>query len=137
MTLQKITLNMPEDMYIRLQQAAQATKQSLDQIILRAVQMGSPPGWDDVPAKYQSDVAALERMDDKSLWRIARSRQTLSKNDRYQDLLDRNRNETITDTERNELNSLKTESDRFMLRKSHSVALLKWRGHHIPPAEKL
>ena len=136
MSLQKVTLDLPESIYIRLQQAAQATKQPLDQVILRAVQMGSPPGWDDVPAEYQADIAALERLDDRSLWRIARSRQTHTDFDRYQDLLDKNREGTISDAERQELRDLRAESDLFMLRKAHAAALLKWRGHKIPPAEK-
>ncbi len=137
MTVRKITLNLPENIYIRLQQAAQATKQSLDQIILRAVQMGSPPRWDDIPAEHQADLAALERLDDDSLWRIARARQIEANFDRYQDLLDKNRNERISYAERSELNELRVESDRFMIRKAHAAALLRWRGNQIPPADKL
>ena len=137
MTLRKITLNLPESIYNRLQQAVLATKQSLDQVILRVVQMGSPPGWDDIPAEYQTDLAALERLDDTSLWRIARASQTEVDFNRYQDLLDKNRNGTISDLERNALNELKVESDRFMIRKAHAAALLQWRGHQIPPANKL
>ena len=137
MSLQKVTLDLPENIFIRLQQAAQATKQPLDQVILRAVQIGSPPGWDDIPAEYQADIAALERLDDRSLWYIARSRQTHTDFDRYQDLLDKNREGTISDVERQELRDLRSESDLFMLRKAHAAALLKWRGHKIPPAEKL
>ena len=106
-------------------------------MILRAVQIGSPPGWDDIPAEYQADIAALERLDDRSLWYIARSRQTHTDFDRYQDLLDKNREGTISDVERQELRDLRSESDLFMLRKAHAAALLKWRGHKIPPAEKL
>ena len=137
MTLQKITLDLPENIYIRLQHAAQATKQPLDQVIPRAVQMGSPPGWDDIPAEYQADIAALERLDDGSLWRIVRSRHTHTDVDAYQDLLDKNREGTISDAERQELRALRAESDLFMLRKAHAAALLRWRGHKIPPAEKL
>ncbi len=137
MALQKITLDLPENIYIRLQNAAQATKQPLDQVILRAVQMGSPPGWDDIPAEYQADIAALERLDDRSLWRIARSRQTHADFDSYQNLLDKKREGTISDAERQTLRDLRAESDLFMLRKAHAAALLRWRGHKIPPTEKL
>ena len=55
----------------------------------------------------------------------------------YQQLLDKNANGTISDTERSTLSALRTESDRFMLRKAHAVAVLRWRGHQIPPADKL
>ncbi|MCP4106717.1 MAG: hypothetical protein GY749_14465, partial [Desulfobacteraceae bacterium] len=55
MSSRTITLQLPENLYIRLQQAAQATKQSFDEIVLRAVRAGSPPGWHDVPAEFQAD----------------------------------------------------------------------------------
>ncbi len=131
-----ITLELPENIYIRLQQAARATKQSLNDMLLRAIQTGSPPGWEDVPAEFQADLAALDRMDDRSLWRIAGSRQPESDFVRYQALLDRNRNGTISDAEAAELAELRTESDRLMIRKAHAAALLRWRGHQIPPADK-
>ena len=81
----------PESLCI-LQQAAQATKQSLDQIIFRVVWIGSPPGWDDIPAEYQTDLTTLEHLDNTALWRIAREHQTEADFNRYQDLLDINRN---------------------------------------------
>lgn len=137
MTSKTITLSLPEDVYIRLQQAARATKQSLDDIFLRAVQVGSPPNWEDAPAVFQPDLAALDRLDDKSLWKIARRRQRASDMTRYQTLLDKNRNGTISDRELEQLTKLRTEADRLMLCKAHAVALLRWRGHQIPPADKL
>ncbi|QTA92976.1 hypothetical protein [Desulfonema magnum] len=136
MTSHTITLELPESIYIRLQQAARATKQSLNDMILRAIQTGSPPSWDDVPAEFQADLAALDRLDDRSLWRIAGSRQTGADFVCYQALLDRNRNGTISDAERRELTELRIESDRLMIRKAHAAALLRWRGHQIPPADK-
>jgi predicted transcriptional regulator len=41
MTLKTVTLQLPENLYLRLQQTAQATKQSFDTILLRALQIGS------------------------------------------------------------------------------------------------
>jgi hypothetical protein len=38
---------------------------------------------------------------------------------------------------RAELTQLRTAADRFMLRKVQAAALLRWRGHHIPPADTL
>jgi len=123
--------------YTRLQQTAQATQQSLDDVFLRALEIGNPPSWDDVPAEFQTDLAAIDRLDDKSLWRIARNRQTAIDMKQYQQLLDKNAKGTISDTERSTLTALRTESDRFMLRKAHAVAMLRWRGHKIPPADEL
>ncbi len=137
MTVQNVTVSLPEDVYLRLEQVARGTKQSLADVLLYAVKVGSPPSWEDVPAEFQADLAALDRLNDDALWQIARSRQTEDEMTRYQELLDKNANEAITETERLELIHLRIEADRFMLLKAHAAALLRWRGHQLPPAEKL
>jgi hypothetical protein len=105
--------------------------------LLRALQVGSPPTWETASAEFQADLAALDRLDDAALWRIARSRATRTPMDRYQTLLDKNANGSLSAEEREELTQLRTEFDRQMLRKVHAAALLQWRGHQIPPADKL
>ncbi len=137
MTIQDVTLRLPENIYLRLQQFAQASQQSLDDVLLHAIEVGSPPGWDDVPTEFQSDLAALDRLDDNALWKVARSRQTEIDMTRYEELLCKNANNTISEAEQSELIDLRKESDRFMLCKAHAAALLRWRGHQLPPAEKL
>jgi predicted transcriptional regulator len=132
-----VTMQLPETLYLRLQQTAQATQQSFEAIVLRALQVGSPPTWETAPAEFQTDLAALDRLDDATLWRLARYRATPSQMDRYQALLDKNANGTLTTEERAELARLRTDSDRHMLRKVHAAALLQWRGHQLPPADKL
>ncbi len=132
-----ITLTLPESVYIRLQQAAQATQQTLDAMFLRAVEIGSPPNWQDVPAEFQADVAALDRLTDKSLWHIARMEQHESEQIQYQNLLDKNRNGTLSDAEREQLRELRLKADRLMLCKAQAVALLHWRGYQIPSANQM
>ncbi len=83
MTTQTVTLRLPESLYARLQQAARATRRSLDDVLLHAVHVGSPPRWDDAPAEFQADLAALDRLGDEALWRIARSRKTEADMERY------------------------------------------------------
>jgi hypothetical protein len=112
-------------------------KKSIAQGSFPTSRMNDPPRIDDIPPEYQSDIAALERLDDRSLWRVARARQTETVFDRYQELLDKNREGTISDAERQELRDLRAKSDLFMLRKAHAAVLLKWRGHTIPPATSL
>ena len=132
MITRSVTVQLPEALYVRLQQAAQATRRPLDEVLLRAVEIGSPPRWDDAPAEFQADLAALDRLDDETLWRIARSRQDDVETKRYQDLLDKNANGSLSAAEREELTCLRVEGDRFMLRKVHAAALLRWRGYQIP-----
>jgi hypothetical protein len=137
MSTRTVKVQLPESLYIRLQQVADATLRSLDDVLLHAVQVGSPPRWDDAPAEFQADLAALDRLDDEALWRIARSRMTEAGMERYQELLDKNANDVLVAEERDELVNLRVEADRLMLCKAHAAALLRWRGHQVPPAEAL
>ena len=137
MTVRTVTMQLPEDLYLRLQQTAQATRQSFEAILLRSLEVGSPPAWETTPVEFQADLAALDRLDDAALWRIARTRAIPTQMDRYQALLDKNANQTLSAKEREELTQLRTDLDRQMLRKVHAAALLQWRGHQIPPPDKL
>jgi hypothetical protein len=137
MSTQEITLPLPEDLYLRFKHTAQATGQSLTEVLLHAVQVGSPPKWEDAPARFQTDLAVLDRLEDEALWRIARKRRTEADVARLQELLDKNANDQLTEADRMELARLGTEADRFMLCRAHAAALLHWRGHILPPADKL
>ncbi len=137
MSVHQVTVALPESIYLRLQRTAQATRQTVTDVLLRAVQIGSPPGWEDAPAEFQADLAALEQMEDAALWQIARSLQTEDEMLRYQSLLEKNAAEPLTLAERAELTDLRTTADRFMLRKAQAAAILRWRGHQLPPAERL
>ena len=119
-----ITVQVPEDLYVRLQQTARATRQSLESTMLRALQVGSPPTWETAPAEFQADLAALDRLDDTALWRIARTRVAPAQMDRYQVLLDKNADRTLSAQEQQELVQLRTDLDRQMLLKAHAAALL-------------
>lgn len=137
MTVQTVTLRLPESLYLRFQQAARATHRSLDDVLLHAVEVGSPPRWDDAPVEFQADLAALDRLEDEALWRVARSRKQEADMARYQELLDKNANGRLTAADREELTKLRVEYDRMMLCKAHAAALLRWRGYQVPTAERL
>ena len=136
MTVQEVRLPLPENLYLRFQQLAQATEQSLTDVLLHAVKVGSPPDWSAAPAEYQADLAAMDRLPDDALWQIARG-QHATDLARHQELLDRNAEGRLSASEQAELTGLRTSADRFMLRKAHAAALLRWRGHTLPAADKL
>jgi hypothetical protein len=137
MNTQMVTLPLPEHLYVRLAHVAQATGQSLTDVLLHAVQVGSPPSWEESPVAFQADLAALDRMDDEALWRVARSRRAAAEVTRLQELLDKRADGRVSEAERAELEQLHAEADRLMLRKAHAAALLHWRGHTVPPADNL
>ncbi|MGA9379761.1 MAG: hypothetical protein WBV73_13440 [Phormidium sp.] len=132
MATETITLQIPEILYQRLVNTANATQRSIEEVILHALQVGSPPQWDDVPEEFQADIAALDKLDDDTLWQIVNSRKTAAEMERYDSLLERNSNGTLTEAERLELMALRQEADLFMLRKAQAAVLLRWRGNLVP-----
>ena len=132
MTTATVTLNIPEHIYRRLENTARATQRPLEEVILHTLQVGSPPTWDDVPPEFQADLAALDRLDDAALWSIVRSHKGPADMARYDELLERNESGTPGGAEQLELQALRTDSERFMLRKAQAAVLLRWRGHHVP-----
>jgi hypothetical protein len=85
-----VTLQLPERLYQRLVNTAQATQRPLEDIIIHALEVGAPPDWDDVPEEFQTDLAALDRLDDNALWTIDRSHQPSIEMGGYDELCDRN-----------------------------------------------
>jgi hypothetical protein len=135
-----ITLQIPEPLYQRLVDTARATNRPLEDVTLHALNVGSPPDWTNVPDEFQVDLAALDRLEDEALWKIAQSHKSPADMERYSLLLERsqlcrqNQEGMLTDAERGELTALRAESDRFMLLKAQAAALLHWRGYQIPRA---
>ncbi|MEA5594444.1 hypothetical protein [Rivularia sp. UHCC 0363] len=132
MTSETVTLQIPETLYQRLVNTARATQRPIEEIMLRALQVGSPPSWDDIPEEFQTEIAALDKLDDNTLWQIFNSCKTIADMERYNILLEANSNSTITQAQKFELMNLRHQADLFMLKKAQAAVLLRWRGHHLP-----
>jgi len=129
MPVETVTLQITELIHRRLVNTARATNRSLEEVMIHALKVGSPPNWEDIPDEFKGDLAALDKLDDETLWKIAKSRKTAEEMERYNHLLEQNKNHNLTEAEQIELGHLRTETDRFMLLKSQAAALLRWRGH--------
>ena len=130
--MESVTLQLPEKIYRRLVTHADATRRPLNEVILHALTVGSPPIWEDVPAEFQENLAEMDRLDDDALWKIVRERKTEAELTRYDELLDVSKQRNLNETEHQELTHLRKEADQFTLRKAHAAALLRWRGHPVP-----
>lgn len=76
-------------------------------------------------------------MDDTVLWQVARTELADDKAVLYEDLLDKNRRDELAQGEQESLEMLREEADMLMLRRAYAYALLKWRGHRIPPVAEM
>ena len=134
--MQTITLQLPNEIYTRLELAASAIKQPLETVLLRIVETSLPP-LDDTPPEFQKDIEALETMNDEELWEVMLSKVPPTQQRKLHRLLNKNQSGTLTPREGKELESLQFQADKVMLRKAHAAVLLKWRGHRIPTPEEL
>ena len=53
---------------------------------------------------------------------------------RYDELLEKNKEHVLDESEQVELLNLRKDSERFMLRKAHAASILQWRGNRVPVA---
>jgi hypothetical protein len=128
---ESITLQIPDPLYQRLASTAQANHRPMEEVVLHSLKVDSPPAWDNAPEEFQTDLAALDRLEDEALWKIAQARKANSEMTRYETLLQKKQEHTLSDTERTELTALRVEGDHFMLRKAQATAILRWRGHAV------
>jgi hypothetical protein len=126
-----VTLPIPDEIYHRLELNARATGRSIEDILGYVLQVGSPPKVGDVPEALRVDLVSLDGLSDDDLMAIAAARKPENNLDRYDELLDRNAAGVLSTAERSELEQLRQEGDRFMLRKAQAAVLLRWRGHAV------
>ncbi|MBE9178466.1 hypothetical protein IQ268_07670 [Oculatella sp. LEGE 06141] len=84
---------------------------SLEEVILHALKVGSPPNWENAPDEFQSDLAALDRLEDEALWKVATGHKTEEDIAQHFELLERNKEHTLTPSEQVELVELRSQAD--------------------------
>jgi hypothetical protein len=70
MTLHPVTINLPNKVLHRLQQAATTLQRPLEEMIEQTIQANLPPLIEDLPPSLQAEAASLQQADDQSLWHI-------------------------------------------------------------------
>ncbi len=126
-----VTLQIPDTIYHRLQVQAIARSQPLEEILVHALNVGSPPEWNDVLVEFKADLAQLDTMSDEALLTLLQEQKTIADFDRYDELLELKSDRSLLPIEMNELRRLRKESDLSMLRKAQAAVLLKWRGYSV------
>ncbi len=126
-----VTLNIPDEVYQRLELNAQATQRSIEDILALVLKVGSPPELGDVPPEFQADLRDLDSLNDEALHQLASAAKIDSELDRYDDLLELNAAGGLSASEQQELASLRKESERFMLLKAQAAVLIRWRSNQV------
>ena len=128
-----ITLTIPSHIYDRARQAAEATDQPIERVLLQQLEDALSPPLPELAPDEQAELDALVHLSDDALWTIAREQMPEDRQIRLQSLMDRNSIGALTESEQEELNQLVEQSQRLMVRKAGAAALLTRRGHPVTP----
>ena len=128
-----ITLSVPDHIYKRARQIADATAQPVESVLLEQLETALATPLPTLPPDEQAELDALTYLSDDALWTIAREQMPAPKQARMQTLMDANTQGTITSDEHAELTRLVDQGQRLMLRKAQAAALLTERGHRVVP----
>jgi hypothetical protein len=131
MSVHPVIVELPEEIYKRVERTAQGLRQSIEHALIKIVETGLP-SLAKIPPAYRPELEAMEIMSDNELWKIARSEMPGLQQDRLDDLLRKSQAEGLNEIEQLELDRLHDDVNRLTIRKSYAYVLLKWRGYQIP-----
>jgi hypothetical protein len=136
MARQAITVELPEDVYERVQRTARGMQQPVEQALVRLV-TAAMPSLEHVPPAYHGELEAMEALSDAELWREVESQIPVAQQRQLTRLQRKHQRGMMTERERQTLARLRMELDRVLLRRSYTYLLLKCRGHRIPTLTEL
>ena len=130
MSLQQLTINLPEPLYNRLKQRAAQTQRSVEAELVDVVALALPVA-DALPTDLAEAISQLALLNDSDLWRAARSTLPAEAAERLEALHLKRQREGLAEQEEDEVASLTRQYERVMLVRAHAAQLLKQRGHDV------
>ena len=122
---QQITLQLPEELYQRMREAAKASDRSVEDLLLESASMIFPNAAD------LSTLDSLATYSNEQLWNVVLRRLGESQRSRLHNLSDEQKQRALNETEERELDYLLDLVDRLMLLRSKALLLLKQRGQDV------
>lgn len=135
--MQKVTVELPEPVFQQLVRIAEATSQPLELLAAQSITSNLPPSVDNAPPEMQAELLRIQSLSTDQLLEIAQAQIEPEQQAQHTALLEKNQKNEISQKERQELSTLRSKVDRLMMRKAYAWAVLRWRGHRIPPLNEL
>jgi plasmid stability protein len=130
MTVETITLNLPDLLYNQIKRRAERSHRSVEaellEVVASAVQVA-----DELPTDLNEAISPLALLDDESLKRAAHSHLSPEAAAQMENLHLQRQREGLNNTEEQTLAGLIRQYEHAMLVRAHAVALLKERGFDI------
>lgn len=125
-----ITVNLPEALYERVRETAEASSLSLEETLTQFIAV-SFPIEDDLSPDIRSELAAWPLLSDAKLWEIANSAMNEAQETHLETLAELSKRRPLTEVEQSILSQLMEEARRIMLRKAEAYRVLARRGHPV------
>ncbi|OBQ34934.1 MAG: hypothetical protein AN485_14800 [Anabaena sp. MDT14b] len=100
-------------------------------------QINAPPAVDYAPLELQGELTVMQELTIEELLNIAQSQVPESQQELHFQLLEKNQNNQLSESDRLLLKSLRVSADYLMLKKAYAYAILKWKGFSLPDFEQL
>jgi hypothetical protein len=137
MTTQRITIELPESIFHRFVQIAEATQQPLEDLIAQSVVSNLPPSAENAPLEMRAELMEMQTLSVDELLAIAQTQAEPIQHEHHVQFLEKNQAGALLPEEQKELTNLRQTADRLMLRKAYAWSVLRWKGHRIPPLKEL
>lgn len=105
----KVQIKLPADLYHDLQEVADASGWSLQEVVLQAIRSGAPPNLSKVPVDFRPELIALHKLNDLDLMKVVDGGLPMA----------------------GKLTARQKKADFDALRRTYALSLLKWRGHPV------
>jgi hypothetical protein len=128
---QKLTLNLPEEIFYHLARIAELTHQTIESLTVQSIKSNLPPTVENAPLFIPATLQAMQTLSIDELLKIAHSQVPAVQQQRHLALRERNQ-ETESMSHRQELRKLGQAASQLMLKKAYAWAILRWRGYRIP-----
>lgn len=130
MNSQQVTITLPQEIYERVNKQSQLMHRSVaDQLV--EVVISSVQEQENLPTDIEQELAKLKLFNDEELWQAARITAPPEKEERIQELLDKQQLEGLSDSEKQEADNISHFFNRIMLVRAEAAVLLKERGYEI------
>ena len=134
---QIVTLELPKMLWEWAERTAAVTQRPVEKVLVDSLSATMPPPLDDVPGEFREKLVLLETKNDADLWAITRLRMLPKLLRQYDNLLEKNREGTLTVEEQRKLEQLRKNAECIMLMRARAFVLLQWRGYRLPTVDEL
>lgn len=130
MAYHPVTINLPDNVYKQIRQAAEKKQRSVNEVLVEAVTAVAPTM--DLPAsRLRSELAHMTYLNDAALWQIARATLSPEQRERLELLHRQQQQSSLTDEEVAEVAELEQLYRDTLLIRAQAAILLKQRNYDI------